>query len=83
MSRGILAVGVMLGPSLDCFLGGTMVLVPLLRPIGLVSVVLRRGLASVILLVNVALLPTGITFLIPTVMLCSSKHRCTQHQSQY
>jgi len=59
------------------------VLVPLFRPIAVVSVVLRRGLASVFLLVNVAFLPAGITFLILAVVLCGGKHRCTQQQNQY
>jgi len=83
MPRDIAAVGLMLGPPLDRFPRITTVLVPLFRPMGVVSVVLRRGLASVFLLVNVALLPAGITFLVSTVMLCGGKHRCTQHQNQY
>jgi hypothetical protein len=88
MSGGIPAMGLMPGPPLDRFPGIMTVLVPLFlvplfRPIAVVSVVLRRGLASVFLLVTVAFLPAGITFLISTVMLRSGKHRCTQHQNQY
>jgi hypothetical protein len=68
---------------LDRFPRITTVLVPLFRPMGVASVVLRRGLASVFLLVNVALLPAGITFLASAVMLCGGNDRCTQHQNQY
>jgi hypothetical protein len=73
----------MLGPPLDRFPGIMTVLVPLFRPIAVVSVVLRRGLASVFRLVTVAFLPAGITFLIFAVVLCGGKHRCTQHENQY
>jgi hypothetical protein len=83
MSRGIPAVRLMLGPPLNRFPGIATVLVPLFRPIGVVSLVLRRGLASVILLVDVALLPAGIIFLVSTVMLCDGNYRCTQHENQY
>jgi len=80
-------MGLMVGPPLDRFPGIMTVLVPLFlvplfSPITVVSVVLRRGLASVFLLVNVAFLPAGTTFLIFAVVLCGGKHRCTQHENQ-
>jgi hypothetical protein len=70
MSGGIPAMGLMLGPPLDRFPGIMTVLAPLFRPIAVVPVVLRRRLASVFLLVTVAFLPSGITFLVLAVVLC-------------
>ena len=85
MSGGIPAVGLMLRPALHCFPGFTTVLVPLFRPISLVSALLRRGFAPVFLLVNVTVMLVGITFLtslVVLVVLRSGKRRCTQHQSK-
>ncbi len=83
MSSGIPAVRLMLGPPLDRFPGIATVLMPLFRPMGVVPLVLRRGLASVLLWVDVAWLPAGIIFLVSTVMLCDGNYGCTQQQNQY
>ena len=45
--------------------------------------VLRWRVPFVFLLVNVAFLSVGITFVISSVVLCVGKHCCTQQQSQY
>jgi hypothetical protein len=83
MSWGITAVGLMLEPPLDSLLGFPTVLVSLFRPICLLVAVLRWGLPSVFLLVDVAFLPVGIAFLISPVVLRRRKHRRSQQQSQY
>ena len=82
MSGGIPAVGLMLRTPLHCFPGFTTVLVPLFRPISRVSALLRQGFAPVFLLVNVTVMPVGITFLTFMVVLRGSKRRCTQRQSK-
>ena len=60
-----------------------LVFVLLFRPTCIMFAVLRWRVPFVFLLVNVAFLSVGITFVISSVVLCVGKHCCTQQQSQY
>jgi hypothetical protein len=62
-----------------------MVFVPLFRPTGIMFAALRWRVPFVflLLLLNVAFLSLGITFVVSSVVLCVGKHCCTQQHSQY